>query len=196
MDAYRDELFAARERIASLESELAAAEQQVGKLSGDVKTRDEALHELRAVFNGEPAAKNRWLGRFALMAIAILATLGGTAVALVTQVDADAARERAERAERMAAEERSLRERAERRAAAPAQPDVVRYPAPEVEPMRHAPVAPGKYDPTAIKASLLAKMRAGLASKSELRMLVAICSGDGDKPCRNEAYAAWKEMSE
>ncbi len=53
-----------------------------------------------------------------------------------------------------------------------------------------------KYDPSAIKASLQAKMAAGTATKSELRMLVSICSGDGDKACRNAAYARWKAMEE
>ncbi len=44
------------------------------------------------------------------------------------------------------------------------------------------------------KAGLQSKMRSGRATENELRMLKAICMGDGDKACRNEAVAALKKL--
>ena len=53
-----------------------------------------------------------------------------------------------------------------------------------------------KFNANAHKRNLLNKMNSGSASKTELRMLIAICSGDGDKACRNSAYAKWKAMED
>ena len=45
---------------------------------------------------------------------------------------------------------------------------------------------------SARKPELLAKLEQGEASERELRLLMAVCSAEGDTACRNDAYAAWK----
>ena len=42
------------------------------------------------------------------------------------------------------------------------------------------------------KQRLMAKLMAGTASDTELRMLKALCMNDGDRPCRNAAVTALK----
>ncbi|MEZ4437868.1 MAG: FHA domain-containing protein [Polyangiaceae bacterium] len=55
--------------------------------------------------------------------------------------------------------------------------------------------APDKFDPASVKPGLVAKMQSGTATAAELRMLISICSGDGDTGCRNQAFAAWKRKT-
>lgn len=47
-------------------------------------------------------------------------------------------------------------------------------------------------DLAAAKQTLRAKLQDGSASERDLRRLVGVCSGIGDRACRNEAYARWK----
>jgi hypothetical protein len=46
-----------------------------------------------------------------------------------------------------------------------------------------------KFDQSAQKASLMAKMQSGTATERDLNMLKAICMSDGDRACRNQAVA-------
>jgi hypothetical protein len=50
------------------------------------------------------------------------------------------------------------------------------------------------FDMEAQRSAIVEKMRNNSATKSDLRILIAICSSLGDTPCRNEAYAKWKAM--
>jgi pSer/pThr/pTyr-binding forkhead associated (FHA) protein len=66
---------------------------------------------------------------------------------------------------------------------------------PDTEPTsKSSGQGPPPVDP--MKQALLSKMQSGSASCQDLRMLIALCSNDGDTKTRNAAFAAWKSKKD
>ncbi len=53
---------------------------------------------------------------------------------------------------------------------------------------------PDEFDSSAEKRRLMGRMQSGRATLGELNMLKAICMGDGDRNCRNQAVAAANKL--
>jgi hypothetical protein len=78
---------------------------------------------------------------------------------------------------------------------APEPPVAETPPAAETTPAAETSAEPRpKFDASANKQKLMAKLEAGSATESELRQLKALCMLDGDAPCRNKAAAAMKAL--
>jgi hypothetical protein len=202
MNAYRDDLAAAGDRIAVLEGELADAKQKVMALTDECGAREQELARIRKKFVGAPHARRlRTVGLVAVGAGVSLMVLAGI-VAFDARSDmmderarASAAEARANELERRHSEEED-RHLEEKQEWARATARVFADPAPNspAEPTPSSEAPRRKFDMAAMRASYAEKMRDGTATKQELRALVAICSSLGDNACRNEAYAKWKAL--
>lgn len=185
---YRNELEAAQRRIDSLEAEVEEKAEQVEELRDAVESRDRHLQELQEKFDGAPP--RQWRGRLlrhAIVAVAVVIVGAvfiiqfrpGMAEPLSEGSDAGAAApdstltfadpppggaKGAERAEAETSNPGSFDDRA------------------EAETSR-----PGSFDEAAQRRALEARVWSGVATEAEIRMLRAICSHQGDIPCRDRA---------
>jgi hypothetical protein len=55
---------------------------------------------------------------------------------------------------------------------------------------------PEGFDMKAQRKTYWQRLEDGVATKTDLRALIAICSSLGDTECRNKAYAAWRGMDD
>ncbi len=205
MTAYRDELDAARQRVAGLEEKLGEQDERLALLEKAVKGRDAQLTELRRRFDGAPSAVvgRRLRGALILAMALVLVSIAFAYFAIDrTERRAAEAADQARLAHDQAQEATRQAELARSAAASAAAPaltlaDLLDPPRGATGPMddQVPPGAVTRFDEKAQKEHLLAKARAGQASSGELRMLKAICMNDGDRACRSFAVTELNKLS-
>jgi hypothetical protein len=190
VDAYRDELTAAQQRIESLEGKIQRQGDEIEQLRDAARARDEHLKRLQEKFDG--AARGR--GRFGnVWAVATVGTIVLVAVAVVVGFRRGGAP--APLAPPAAAAPSQVAD------AGVAAPTATQTAADPLDPPAHhlgaggrAEAPSGTYDEAAQRRALEAVVWSGRATASEIKMLRAICSTQGDRACRDRCTAMLRAL--
>ena len=189
MDAYRDELTAAQQRIESLEGKIERQAEEIEQLRDAARARDEHLKKLQEKFDGAARRRRRSWPVWNVIAV------GGTVALLVVFLMMGLRRGGAQPppASSAAACPSGV---ADAGLASPTATQTLADPLDQQDRHREAgerAEAPsGTYDEAAQRRALEAKVWGGSASEGEIKMLRAICSTQGDRACRDRCTALLK----